>query len=170
MAYLSRWVQALEVSPVRKALIAVLGPFALVAVSAIAYHRWDTGALPGLRPTYHPVTVASIDLDDRGVRIQGTAHFEVRLWQTMEDGERFFVFPLMKPGDTISRDIRVLVRTDRPPDDLSTYEDMIVDGLALPPGRQVGHKIKKSLKNQGYTFMDDVVLVESHAIRSPSAS
>jgi len=167
MTHLWRWVQARETCCVRKALLTVLIPFVIVAASALAYHWWDTGALPGMKPAYHTVSLDTIDLDDRGVRLQGTAHFEVRLWQTMEDGEQFYVFPLMAPGDTTGREIRVLVRTDRAPDDLSTYEDMIVDGLARPPGRIVGPTIKKSLTNHGYTFADKVILVLGHEIRSP---
>ncbi len=168
MTHLSGWVQVLEERVVRKVLITVLVPFALVATAAIAYHWWDNGAPPGFHPTYHPVSVAEIDFDDRGVRIQGTAHYEVRLWQTMKDQERFHVFPLMAFKDTTGRDIRVLVRSSRPPDDLSMYEDMVIDGLARPPGDRIGPKIKQTLKNHGYTFADQVVLVEAHEIRSPS--
>jgi hypothetical protein len=152
---------------VRKVLISVLGPFAIVATAAIGYHWWDKGAPPGFRPTYHPVTVQEIDFENRGVRIQGTAHYEVRLWQTMGDGARFFVFPLMAPGDTTGREVQVLVRTARPPDDLATYEDVLIDGLARPPGDRVGHTIWQALRNHGYDFADEVVLVESHEIRTP---
>ena len=169
MAHLAGWVQVLEERVVKKALITVLVPFALVASAAIAYHWWDTGAPPGFRPTYHPVSVDQIDFDDRGVRIQGTAHYEVRLWQTMKDKERVHVFPLLPFKDTTGREIRVLVRSTRAPDDLSMYEDMQIDGLARPPGDRIGPKIKQTLRNHGYTFADQVVLVEAHEIHPPLA-
>ena len=104
-----------------KPLMAVLIPFSIVGTGALGYHYWDTGALPGMQPTFHPVTVEEISSDNRGVRLQGTAHYEIRLHQIYEGKERWLIFPLMKPKDTLGREIKVLVRAKREPDELVTW-------------------------------------------------
>ena len=149
----------------KKAFLTVLFPFFLVAASALGYHYWDTGALPGMQPTFHPVTVADIDAEDRGVRIRGTAHYQVRLHQSFEDGERWLVFPLTKPGDTLEREIKVIVRSQHVPEELVSFEDLEIDGLARPTGRRIGPQIVDALKAEGYTFAERVILVEAMAVR-----
>jgi hypothetical protein len=148
-----------------KTVLAVLVPFCVVAGSAIGLAWWDRGALPGFDPTPHPVEIAQITRDHRGVRLTGTAHYEVRLRQKMEGGDVFSMFPLMKSGDTMSREIKVLVRTPRSPEDIVTYEDMVVDGLARPPGRLVSPDVKDKLEEGGYHFAEGFVLVEAFAIK-----
>ncbi len=151
----------------RKALLTVLVPFGLVAGGALGYHYWDTGALPGMHPTFHPVSVDTINAEDRGVRITGTAHYEIQLHQTFEGGERWHIFPFMAPGDTMNREVKVLVRAQRDPEALVTYEDMVVDGLARPAGGRVGPKVIDALRNQGYTFAKGLILVEAMAVHGP---
>ena len=148
-----------------KTTIAVLVPFFLVAGGAIGLWWWDRGALPGFDPTPHPVEVAEVTRNHRGVRLAGTAHYEVRLRQRMRGGETYAIFPFMKTGDTMTREIRVLVRTQRMPEDMVTYEDLVVDGLARPPGRLVSPEIMEQLEAGGYHFADDFVLVEAFDIR-----
>ncbi|MAY81885.1 MAG: hypothetical protein CL930_14035 [Deltaproteobacteria bacterium] len=149
----------------RKMLVAVLGPCGAVAAATIGFIWWERGAPPGFNPTPHPVTVSSINRENRGVRIRGTAHYEVRLRQKMEDGSVYYIFPLMKAEDTLGREIKVLVRAERMPDAMTTYEDMEVDGLARPPGTKVGPKTRESLLDGGYHFAEGYVLVEAFAIR-----
>lgn len=148
-----------------KSVIAVLVPFCLVASAAIGVVWWDRGAPPGFNPTPHPVELAEITRDHRGVRLTGTAHYEVRLRQKMEGGDVYTLFPLMKSGDTMSREIKVLVRTQRTPEDMVTYEDMVVDGLARPPGRLVSPDVRDKLEEGGYHFAEGFVLVEAFAIK-----
>lgn len=143
-----------------KNILAVLIPFTLVATSVIGYIWWDRGAPPGFDPTPHPVSVSDVTRSHRGVQIQGTAHFVVRLHQTMPDGKRIWVFPLMEPGDTLGREIKVLVRSATGPDKLTTFEDMVVEGLARPPGRLVDPKTREVFLEGGYDFADGYVLVE----------
>ncbi len=151
----------------RKALLSVLIPFALVTGGAVGYHYWDTGALPGMKPAFRPVSLDSISAESRGVRIRGTAHYEIQLHQNFDGGERFHIFPLMAPGDTMGREIKVLVRTQRDPEELVTYEDLIVDGLARPAGGRVGPKVIDALRGQGYSFADRVILIEGMDVRTP---
>jgi len=150
----------------RKPLLAVLLPFLIVASGAIGYHYWDTGALPGLQPSFHPVTVAGISAEDRGVRIHGTAHYTVQLHQVYEDGERWMMFPLTAPGDTLEREVKVLVRAQHVPEELVTYEDLEIDGLARPAGGRVSPKVIDALRGEGYSFAEKVIMVEAMAIRA----
>jgi hypothetical protein len=150
----------------KKALLAVLLPFIIVASGALGYHYWDTGALPGMLPEFVPVTVQDISAENRGVRIHGTAHYPVRLHQVVEGGERWLIFPLMSPGDTLSREIKVIVRVDHEPEALVSYEDLEVDGLARPAGGRVGPKVIDRLRGEGYTFAEKVIFVEGVATRA----
>lgn len=150
----------------RKAILAVLIPFAVVVCGGLGYHYWDTGALPGMQPEFYPVTVETIGAEDRGVRIRGTAHYPIQLHQIFERGERWLVFPLSTPGDTLAREIRVLVRSQHVPEELVTYEDLEIDGLARPAGGRVGPKVIDALRGQGYSFSDKVILVEAMAVRT----
>jgi len=150
----------------KKAVLTVLVPFGVVAAGALAYHYWDTGALPGMDPPFYPVTVQSIDYEDRGVRIPGTAHFEIKLFQTLDDGTRWNVFPLMAPGDMTGREIKVIVRTQREPPELVDYEALEVEGLARPPGGRIGSKIFDLLTEKGYFFVEKVVLIEATSLHA----
>ena len=147
-----------------KTVIAVLVPFFVVVGVVVGLIWWDRGAPPGFDPTPHPVAISDVTRDHRGVRLTGTAHYEVRLRQKMQGGEVFVLLPLMKICDTMSREIKVLVRTQRTPEDMVTYEDMVVDGLARPPGRLVSPDVKDKLEDGGYHFADGFVLVEAFAI------
>ena len=147
-----------------KTVIAVLVPFCVVVGAVVGLIWWDRGAPPGFDPTPHPVAISDVTRDHRGVRLTGTAHYEVRLRQKMQGGEVFVLFPLMKSGDTMSREIKVLVRTQRSPEDMVTYEDVVVDGLARPPGRLVSPDVKDKLEDGGYHFADGFVLVEAFKI------
>ncbi len=150
-----------------KPLMAVLIPFCIVATGALGYHYWDTGALPGMQPTFYPVSVEEIDGNDRGVHLEGTAHYRVELHQVFEDGERMLVFPLMARGDTLGREIKVLIRAQHETPDLVTYEDLVVKGLARPAGGRVGPKVVEALRGKGYSFADRVILVEAMEISGP---
>ena len=145
----------------KKLLITVLGPCALVGLGTIGIVWWDRGAPPGFDPTPVPVAFDALTRAHRGVRVKGTAHYAVRLKQKMEGGEMFTLFPLLAHEDVMGREIKVLVRTQRFPENLVTYENLVVDGLARPPGRLVGPEIREALEEGGYHFSDNYVLIET---------
>jgi len=148
-------------SGLKKAILAILVPFFIVASTAIGFVWWERGAPPGFRPTPVDVTVDTITRENRGVRITGTAHYEARLKQHAEgSGETWWLYPLMAKGDTMSRQIRVMVRTKEEPNELYGFEDMTVEGLARPPGRLVPFYVQETLMQKGYRFADDFVVVE----------
>jgi hypothetical protein len=142
-----------------KTLTAVLLPFFAVAGGTIGLIWWDRGAPPGFNPTAHPTAIDGVTREHRGVQLTGTAHYTVRLNQTMEDGEVVWIFPLMAAGDTLGREIKVLVRTPRQPEHMVTFEDLIVDGIASPPGRLISPEVIDSFQDGGYDFADGFVLI-----------
>jgi len=143
-----------------KNTLAVVVPFLAVAGGAVGLIWWDRGAPPGFNPTPHPTRIGELTRDHRGVQVKGTAHYEVRLSQTMEGGEVFWIFPLMPPGDTATREIKAIVRTTRKPEHMVTYEDLTIDALVRPPGRLVTPSLRDSLEAGGYHFAEDFVLLE----------
>jgi hypothetical protein len=70
------------------------------------------------------------------------------------------VYPLLKKGDTLGREIHVLLRTPVQPDDLYGFEDRTLEGFARPPGNLVDRTVKDTLLKKGYHFTSDFVLVE----------
>lgn len=152
-------------------MIAVLGPFLLVVGIVVGFIWWDRGAPPGFRPTLHDVEIAAITRDHRGVRVRGTAHYEIQLKEKRREGSAahekpFLLFPLFPKGDTSGREIRVMIRSQRAPDELYAYEDVLVEGLAQPPGRTVGKSARDALQLKGYMFADDFVLIEAFDVQS----
>lgn len=147
-----------------KTALAVILPFLAVAGGTVGLIWWDRGAPPGFNPTPHPTPISALTRDHRGVQVKGTAHYEVRLSQTMEGGDIFWVFPLMPPGDTSGRAIRALVRTPRKPEHMVTYEDLTIDALVRPPGRLVTPELKDRLEEGGYHFAEGFVLLDPFRI------
>ena len=142
----------------KKLLLTILGPFFLVVGVTVGIIWWDNGAPPGFRPPVKDVSVTEITRENRGVRLQGTAHYELRI-QQKEGDDLYMIYPLFPPGDTMGRDVRVLVRTRRVPDRLVGYEDVTVEGLARPPGRLVPGAVIDALLDRGYSVQEDFVLV-----------
>ena len=151
-------------------LVLVLGlplrVFLLSAAGFVGFVWWDRGAPPGFQPPAEPVAVADITRNHRGVRVEGTAHYGVKLVQKAGDST-WYLFPLFEPGDTASRDIRVVVRTQRKPGELYSFEDLQVEGLARPPGTLMPRSTQDQLTSRGYTFSPDFVLVEEFATPTP---
>ena len=147
-----------------KNLSAVLIAFFIVVSCTVGLVWWDRGAPPGFNPTPHPTQIADVTRNHRGVRLKGTAHYVVRMTQTMEGGDNFWIFPLMEQSDTITRDIKVLVRTPRAPEDMVTFEDLTIDALVRPPGRLVTPDIREKFEERGYFFEEGFVLVEPFRI------
>ena len=109
----------------------------------------------------HDVAISEITRDHRGVRVHGTAHYGVQVRQQTADGEQAWtLFPLFEKGDVEGRQIRVMIRTTREPDQLYSYEELTVEGLARPPGRLVPSNTQESLLKMGYDFAEGFVLIE----------
>lgn len=142
----------------KKLLLTILGPIMLVGAIVVGVVWWDRGAPPGFRPPVVDVTVEELSYDHRGVRVEGTAHYGLRIQQKEGDKE-YILYPLMPRGDTTGKIIRAMVRTTRLPDRLVGIEDVTVEGLARPPGRLVPRSVVEALLARGYAFEEDFVLV-----------
>ena len=140
-------------------LAAFLGASLASLLGVLGYATWERGALPGMRPTMHETTFAELDLDQRGVRVSGTAHYPLRI-QLMSGGGPTYAFPLFAPGDTTGREIRVLVLSPEAPDPLLGFEDRTFEGLIRPPGIRVPDQVRETLEGQGYPFADDWLVLE----------
>ena len=140
-------------------LFAFLGASGLSLLAVLGYATWERGALPGFRPTMHEVTYAGLSLDQRGVRVAGTAHYPVSAQINSRSGPRY-AFPLFAPGDTLGRTVRVLVLSPTPPDPVLGFEDRTLEGLIEPPGMQVPEGLRKIFEEQGYHFADDYLILE----------
>lgn len=142
-------------------LVAYLGSAAASALLVLGMVTWDRGAPPGCNPPAKPRALAELTLKDRGVEVHGTAHYPVRL--QMGTGSRgdapVYVFPLFETGDTLGREVRVLVMTTAPPDPLLGYEDRTIRGLVRPAAGMVPEAARDALKLQGYKLSDDTLLI-----------
>jgi len=157
-----RGVAAVAEVKVKKLLVAVLSPVLLVSAVAVGVVWWDRGAPPGFRPSLVDVTPDQISYDNRGVRLSGTAHYAVRLTQKASKGDRVWhLFPVLPLGDTMSRHVRVVVRTEREPDPMLGFEDVEIEGLARPPGAIIGPQVREALIQAGFELDEKLVLVEA---------
>ena len=143
----------------RKLALTIVGPFVLVIAATVGFIWWERGAPPGFRPESIDVDVSTINRDHRGVRIRGTGHLQARVRQ--ESGEdTWYLYPLLPPGDTLGREVRVLLRTQTKPDDLYGFEERTVEGFARPPGNLIDRVVLSTLEKNDYILMDDFVVVE----------
>lgn len=148
-----------------------LVPFALVSTVGIAVtvYVWVVG---WPCDDYSPVDFFDLDPRTRCVTVRGSAHYEVVL-DTKIPGNGFFgdqhyyVFGLFPAGNTQEREIRVLVRTARPPERLVSFEEMEIDGRLLPMDyRKIPFDAETQLgRRSNYYFSDRVYLLEPDRIR-----
>jgi hypothetical protein len=112
-------------------------------------------------------------LESPFVRLEAMAHYPIIIKQTIpgglfSDDRTMYLFPLFPKHDTGDRAIRVLVRADRRPEDMVSFEFMTVEGhLALPTADKVPFSTEIALgKRTEYFFTDDMVLLEAWRIES----
>ena len=127
--------------------------------AGLGFYWWDRGALPGFQPTIVDVSIEDINLDYRGVRVEGMARHDVKITQQVS-GEKWFVYPLVPKENINTKFIKVMIMTQVPRDSMATIEERSIVGLAKPPGRLIPKEIYESWRAEGYTFEDRVVLIE----------
>lgn len=139
---------------------------AALFVAFALFFLW-TARLPPFDGHPEPVelTIDTVEVEHDAVRIVGTAHYPLRVALTrparLGRPERtWYLFPLFGRGDTMSREIRVMVFTTREPEQLVAFEDLTVEGWALPPGAAMSPAAEDALRLAGYSFADDYVLLE----------
>jgi hypothetical protein len=144
--------------PARTLLLAMVPIFGIIG-GAIAFEWVDRGAPPGFRPPAVPVDVTAVTREHKGVRLEGTAHY-LGIKQTIAGGPDRYVFALFPTGDTQSRDIHVIVRTTRVPEELADYANVTVEGLAREPTYEISPITIEAIRNHGYRLEQDAVLIE----------
>lgn len=125
-----------------------------------------------------PVDVSFEQLDPSlpAIRIRGTAHYRGVLIQRTRGGLSFepevmYVWALFPLGDTESREVRILVRTDRKPPPRIDFEYVEVEGFLDPPQRHtlpMGSEEKMAAAN--YFFHPDVRVLSAWDIRAVDAT
>lgn len=146
-------------------------PFALVSTVGIGVtaYFWVVGW-----PCDGYTTVDFFDLEPstRCVRVKGSAHYEVVLDTKIPGNgffpdQHYFVFGLFPPGNSEEREVRVLVRTERPPERMVSFEEMELEGRLLPMDyRKVPFDAETQMgRRSHYFFSDRVYLLEPDRIR-----
>ena len=140
--------------------------FALLLIMVSYFLWWNR--LPPFDGHSAPVEVALSEVDAamEEVQVVGTAHLPIRLSRTWPAGilrkERtLFFFPLFEKQDTTSRKIHLMVASDTPPDRLTSFEDVTIEGWARPPAARMDTASEKAFMDAGYTFAETYVLIET---------
>lgn len=143
--------------------------YVALGAALIGFFLWSARLWPfDGHPEPVEVTWAEATVEHDTLRVRGTAHYPVRVTQERQahfgrPGGTWYVFPLFDEGDTLGRTIRIIVATPEPIDDLASYEDMTVEGWALPPPAAMTPASEDLFTEQGYRFEDDYFVVEAFA-------
>ncbi len=146
-------------------------PFvAVAAVAGLAAAAWSV-FVDGPCESYADVDFFDLDPSVRCVRTTGTAHYEVVITQRVPgngffEDKTYYVFGLFPPGNTTEREIRILVRTERQPERLVSYETMTIEGALLRMDhRKIPFDTERRLgERSSYFFADRVYLLEPDRI------
>ena len=113
------------------------------------------------------MALLEIDPEEPFVRVRGTAHYPVVIRQEqpgnlLMPARTFYLFPLFPEGEVDDREVRVLVRTERAPERLVSYEELALEGrVSFPTADKVPWATEIEMgKRSGYFFSDRVVLIE----------
>lgn len=159
---------------VRRWLVFVV-PFVVVFTLGLAVVGWQKGWLGAGDRCEEARFVEFEQVDEIAagtcVRLGGMAHYTGVVEQTVpgsafRDEEQWYLFGLFPPYETDAQMIEVLVRTQRPPEDLVSYELMTVEGrLVRPTLDKVPFDTEIILgESSDYFFADDLWLIEPDAI------
>lgn len=153
-------------------MLAFFGSASLCLLALFGYYTWERGALPGMNPTPHDVEFSALSLEDRGVRVRGTAHYpvQIQLRGGLGGDGLAYAFPLFGPGDTGGREIRVMVLSRVQPDPLLGFEEKTFEGLIRLAGSNLPQVARDHLSLLGYRFADEVLVLEDFAEPPPSGS
>lgn len=113
------------------------------------------------------ITLDQVDSSKGYVEVEGMLHYTIRIQERLRAGAIHFtdleviVAPLMPPGDTRSREIRVLVLTPVIPEAIIDFDERSIRGKVLKPGPTlVTDPIIKAWEMIGYTFAPDYVILK----------
>lgn len=146
-------------------------PFTLLLVAGVAAKVWTSGAFAPRCDSWTPKQFNELG-DEACIRVEGLAHYGVAIQQRvpgdlLREEQIWYLFPVFPRGETQDRAIRLLVRTQRPPDRLLDLEEMIVDGrLEVPTVETVPYGTEDQVGKRGYFFDDGVLVLVPDRIES----
>ncbi len=146
-------------------------PFVGVLAGGLGAYAYTFRETLFSRPCSEGVAVAWQDLDlakHRCVTVRGTAHYTALIKQhqpgnLLRDPKDLYLYGFFAPLDHADRAIKVLVRTDRKPDDLVQFETMTLTGelKLVAPEHGVPFDIEVILgRDTDYFFVDGALLLE----------
>ncbi len=151
-------------TPKRRLLIFVV----LLAVLALGGTLWALRVELPFVPRGEP-TVASwgqLGPDSGYVEVLGTAHYPVRVKQSFEptwlkpNPPTLFIFPFFAQGDTMGREIQILVLSQEEPDRLLGLQDRTIRGeVVRPTNRLLTRSVLDTFRDHGYGFADGFLLL-----------
>jgi hypothetical protein len=143
-------------------ILAVGLTFALRAKLADPANRYG----PAVEVAYEDINIGTPD-----IRVKAMAHYPIVIKQRVPGNlffaeKNYYLYALFAPYDTDERAIRVIVRTERPPPSLVSYEYMTIEGhLSFPTQNQIPFETEIELgKKTDYFFIDDMLLLEPSSI------
>jgi len=141
--------------------------YALLVMALVSFFLWSARLWP-FDGHAEPLVVSweELSVEHDAVRVKGTAHYPVRVSQEREarfghTGGTWYIFPLFPHGDTMGRKIKVIVATPVPIDDLASFEDMTVDGWALPAAAAMTPASENLFRDSGYSFEENYFVIEA---------
>ncbi len=147
-------------------------PFTVILTIGLTLALRAKFADPAL--SYGPVVEVAyndINIGTRDIRVKGMAHYPIVINQRVPgnlffEEKNYYLYALFAPYDTKERAIRVIVRTERPPPSLVSYEYMTIEGhLSFPTQDQVPFETEIELgKKTDYFFIDEMLLLEPTSI------
>lgn len=153
-----------------KRFLAFFIPFTLVCGLGLGLglYWWIVGVSCD---SHTPVDFFDLDPRTRCVTVTGMAHYEVVVTQTVEgngffEDQTYYVYGLFPKGNTDEREIRVLVRTQREPERMVSFEEMTISGrVGVLDSRKIPFNTERRMGQKShYYFSDRVVLLEPESI------
>jgi hypothetical protein len=140
--------------------------YAALALGLVLFFLWSARLWPfDGHPDPVDVAQADVRVEHDTVRVTGTAHYPLLAAQerpgTFGRPDRtWYLFPLFEKQDTAGRFITVMVASPNKPESLASFEDLTVEGWALPPAAAMTPELEQAFEGQGYSFADDYVVLE----------
>ncbi len=146
-------------------------PFTLVSGVGVAVITWLW--IVGVPcDAYQKVDFFDLGPSTRCVVTSGNAHYEVVVTQTVPgngffDDQTYYVYGHFPTGNIDEREVRVLVRTKRPPERYVSFEEMTITGKLLPMDyRKIPFDTEiKMGQRSNYFFPDRALLLEPDGIQ-----
>lgn len=144
----------------------VLPLYIALASLLVGFFLWSARLPPfDGHPEPEDVDWAELSVEQDAVRVQGTAHYALRV--TQDRPGRFgrpdrvwYLFPLFDKQDTSGTIISVMVASPFEPEDMLSFEDVTLEGWALPKASAMSPRLEEAFREAGYTFQDDYFVIE----------